>query len=223
MYIPRPFQVESEHARELLLTISAAQLITSTQSGPMATLIPWVVETPVHPIDDATHGNLFEGYRLIGHISRANSQWKTPWHGEAMVLADSAIGPNGYVRPNWYATKAETGSVVPTWNYVALQVFGDLIVHDDPVWTLDAVKKLTDRHESKRSDAWEVDDAPDAYIQSQLNAIVGLELKINRVEASVKMSQNKNEKDTAGVIAGFKGEGKSELSEYVRQASKHQL
>jgi transcriptional regulator len=209
MYTPRPFQIGSDEARELLSTISAAQLITATSQGPMATLIPWVVD--------------LEGNRLLGHISRINSQWSTPWLGEAMVLADSAIGPNAYVRPNWYATKQETGSVVPTWNYVALQVSGELIVHDDADWTLEAVRQLTERHEAHRSDGWKVSDSPDSYIQAQLKAIVGLELKISNIEASVKMSQNKNEADSAGVIAGFAAEGNQVMSEYVRKVSKHQL
>lgn len=198
MYIPRHFALDDPAARDLLTSFDVAQLITATPRGPLATLMPWVVD-----LDDN---------RLIGHVARANPQWSTPWTGEALVIAQ---GPNGYVSPSWYASKAEHGKVVPTWNYVVIQVAGELIVHDDPEWTEVAVNLLTDRHEKPRSQPWEVSDAPRDYIDGQLRAIVGIEVRINRIEAAIKMSQNKNDADFEGVVQGFTDDGHEALAEFL--------
>jgi transcriptional regulator len=132
-----------------------------------------------------------------------------------MVLA---LGPDGYVTPSWYASKAEHGKVVPTWDYVAVQVQGPLTVHDDQAWVEAAVRRLTDRFESERPEPWSVDDAPSDYISGQLRGIVGIEVRVDRIEASVKMSQNKSDGDILGVARGFEAEGRVELAHWVRQA-----
>jgi transcriptional regulator len=201
MYIPRPFQIGSDEAKDLLASFDVGQLVTSTEQGPLATLVPWVI--------------YLENNCLVGHISRANTQWKTPWLGDALVIVD---GINGYVRPNWYETKKETGKVVPTWDYVVIQIRGELVIHEDLAWIKNAVERLTNRHEEQREKPWQVDDAPIDYVEAQLNAIVGIEFKIKSIEAAVKMSQNKKEADFHGVVAGFKSEGKDELSDWVKRS-----
>jgi transcriptional regulator len=201
MYTPRPFAVGDVLARELLRDIVVGQLVTATQSGPMATLLPWVVD-------------LDRGV-LLGHVARPNPQWNTPWFGEAMVIAE---GVNGYVSPSWYASKAEHGRVVPTWNYVVLQVMGELVVHDDAQWVDDVVRRLTDRHEQSRSEPWSVDDAPQDYLAGQLRAIVGVEIHIGRIDASVKMSQNKSVADVTGVANGFTSDGNPAAAAWVRRS-----
>ena len=198
MYVPRPFAIDDADAKQLLGDVAAAQLITATDQGPLATLLPWVF--------DSDNGV------LISHMARLNPQWNTPWVGQALVLAD---GPDGYVSPSWYASKAEHGRVVPTWDYIAVQVYGDLIVHDDQAWVDSAVRALTDHHESHRATPWSVDDAPQEHITGQLRAIVGIEVVIDRIEAAVKMSQNKSEADAAGVIAGFAADGNDVLAAVV--------
>lgn len=199
MYTPRPFTVDDATARELLAAVEVAQLITATEGGPMATLLPWVVD--------------LESDVLLGHLARPNPQWRTPWTGRALVLS---TGPNGYVSPSWYATKAENGRVVPTWDYVAIQVHGELVVHDDPVWVDGVVRRLTARHEERRTTPWQVDDAPRDYLDQQLAGIVGVEVRIEAIEVSVKMSQNKSEADRAGVAAGFAADGRADLADLVR-------
>ena len=199
MYTPRPFTVDDATARELLAAVEVAQLITATEGGPMATLLPWVVD--------------LESDVLLGHLARPNPQWRTPWTGRALVLS---TGPNGYVSPSWYATKAENGRVVPTWDYVAIQVHGELVVHDDPVWVDGVVRRLTARHEERRTTPWQVDDAPRDYLDQQLAGIVGVEVRIEAIEVSVKMSQNKSEADRAGVAAGFAADGRGDLASLIR-------
>lgn len=200
MYIPRPFTVDRNSAHDLLSEVTVGQLVTATEQGPLATLLPWVAD-----LDDG---------RLIGHMARPNAQWQTPWLGQALVIAE---GPNGYVSPSWYVSKAEHGRVVPTWDYVVVQVYGDLLVHDDEAWVDAAVRRLTDTHEQVRLDPWSVDDAPADYINGQLRGIVGLELRIDRIEASVKMSQNKSQGDAAGVVAGFAADGNAAASDWVHR------
>lgn len=181
----------------------AAQLVTATETGPLATLVPWVPD-----VDNGV---------LIGHMARPNTHWQTPWLGQAMAIAQ---GPNGYVSPSWYASKAEHGRVVPTWDYFVMQVYGDLVIHDDAGWVEAAVRRLTDQHERPRSVPWSVDDAPADYVEGQLRGIVGIELRIERIEASVKMSQNKSDDDAAGVVAGFESDGNSAAADWVRRAKR---
>ena len=98
--------------------------------------------------------------RLLGHVARNNDQWRLPALGEALVIVR---GPDAYVSPSWYATKAEHGRVVPTWNYVTAHVHGRLVVHDDPAWVEDLVRRLTDRARGPAgTQPWSVDDAPPA-------------------------------------------------------------
>ncbi len=93
--------------------------------------------------------------------------------------------------------------MVPTWNYDVLAAYGRLTVHDDPAWVLALVTALTDRHERNRPQPWHVTDAPEPYVRGQLNAIVGMELVIDRIEAKAKMSQNQTARNRSGVVAGL--------------------
>jgi transcriptional regulator len=128
-----------------------------------------------------------------------------------------AHGGNGYVSPTWYATKAEHGRVVPTWDYVTAHVYGEFVSHDDPAWVAGLVRRLTVRHETPRSHPWSVDDAPPDYLAGQLRAIVGVEVVISRVEFKAKLSQNRSAADIAGVVAGFDEDGRPELARLVEQ------
>ena len=101
--------------------------------------------------DEARHS-------LIGHVSRANPHW----HADGAESVAIFSGPHAYISPNFYATKAETGKVVPTWNYEVLNVYGRLVVHDDPDWVLNLVTMLTNRTRQRRTEPWQVTDAPKA-------------------------------------------------------------
>jgi transcriptional regulator len=102
---------------------------------------------------------------------------------------------------------ARHGRVVPTWNYTVAHVYGQLVIHDDPDWLDAHVRLLTDQHEASEPHAWSVDDAPERFVRGQLRAIIGLELKITRVEAKLKLSQNRADDDIAGVVAGLQARG----------------
>jgi transcriptional regulator len=209
MYIPAHFAPDQAQVEELLRSHGAADLVTLTAQGLVATILPFIYVPPGDSGTAEPHG------ALHGHLARNNEQWKLDSVGEALVIVR---GPDAYITPGWYATKAETGRVVPTWNYVTAHVYGRLIVHDDPVWTEDLVRRLTTKHEAYRNHPWSVDDAPRAFIEGQLRAIVGIELAITRIEAKAKLSQNRSPADVEGVIAGLRERGDKEMADDVEQA-----
>lgn len=137
---------------------------------------------------------------LHGHVARANRQWSVPVTGEAMAIF---MGPDAYVTPAWYATKAETGKVVPTWNYEAVHLYGPVEFFTDADRLLESVTRLTRLHEAEREDPWAVTDAPARFVQSQLKGIVGLRMPVTRIDAKRKMSQNRSPQDRSGVAEGL--------------------
>ena len=211
MYIPAHFAPDAALVDELLRNHGAADLVTVTEQGLAATMLPFIYVPPGDSGTAEPHG------ALHGHLARNNEQWKLDSVGEALVIVR---GPDAYITPGWYATKAETGRVVPTWNYVTAHVYGRLIVHDDPVWTEDLVRRLTTKHEAYRNHPWSVDDAPRAFIEGQLRAIVGIELAITRIEAKAKLSQNRSPADVEGVIAGLRERGDKEMADDVEQEAR---
>ena len=211
MYIPAHFAASDEAVHDLLANHGAADLVTSTQDGLLATMLPFVYRPEV-----GVHGALY------GHVARNNDQWRKPATDESLVIVR---GPDAYISPSWYPTKREHGRHVPTWNYVTAHVYGQLIVHDDPSWVEDVVRLLTVKHETAKAlspaggPMWSVDDAPRQYIEGQLRAIVGLELVITRIEAKEKLSQNRDPVDREGVIAGLAARGDQRSSDAVKQAN----
>ncbi|MFF0306282.1 FMN-binding negative transcriptional regulator [Streptosporangium sp. NPDC004379] len=204
MYVPAHFAPDADAVRDLLAAPGAADLVTVTPAGLLATFLPFVYEPDAGP-----HG------ALLGHLARNNDQWRQPAEGEALVIVR---GPDAYVTPSWYASKAEHGRVVPTWNYVTAHVHGRLVVHDDPVWTESVVRRLTELHEAGNDPAWSVDDAPAKFVAGQLRAVVGVEVVISRVEAKFKLSQNRPGPDIDGVIAGLEERGDAGSAAAVRAA-----
>ncbi len=205
MYVPEHFAMDDAAVRELLVQHGAGDLVTSTSQGLVATMLPFVYDPDAGP-----HGS------LLGHLARNNEHWRLPAIGEALVLLR---GPDAYITPSWYASKAEHGRVVPTWNYVTAHVHGELVVHDDVEWVGSLVRRLTEKHESGRAHPWSVDDAPPAFAAGQLRAIVGIELRITRIEAKAKLSQNRPAADIDGVVHGLRADGEPLMAEAVQQAS----
>lgn len=139
---------------------------------------------------------------LRGHVARANPVWR-----EARRDAETVVvfqGPQAYVSPGWYATKAETGKVVPTWNYVTVVARGALRVIDDRGWLRGLVGELTERHEAAQARPWQVSDAPPDYIDTMLKAIVGIEIELVSLQGKWKVSQNRPAKDREGVAEALR-------------------
>lgn len=190
MYVPAHFRADDADVAALLGNAGLVDLVSPTRAGSL-------IATPLPMLHD-------DG-ALLGHVARNNPHWSLAGPGQSMAIVR---GPDAYISPQWYATKGEHGRVVPTWNYLTAHVYGELIVHDDVEWLRGLVTRLTDTYEASRAadDAqppWQVSDAPAPYIDGQLRAIVGIELRITRVEAKAKLSQNRSEADRSGVVAGL--------------------
>lgn len=138
------------------------------------------------------------------HVARANPQWKM-LAGNANVLVVFQ-GAQSYITPSWYQTKAETGKVVPTWNYAMVQVRGNATVHDDRAWLGEQIRELTQSQEGEREKPWAVDDAPETFIDAQIRGIVGVEIDITSMEGKWKVSQNRPVADRIGVVQGLEAE-----------------
>jgi transcriptional regulator len=191
MYIPRHNEekrVSVMHA--LMVAQPLATLVTLGASGLFASHVPMVLE------DDGSEFGV-----LKCHISRANTQWRdfVPTVDALAIFA----GHQHYITPNWYPGTKTHGKEVPTWNYVVVHAYGPLKVIQDEQWLLTNVEKLTNIHEAGSPVPWNVSDAPADFIKSQLKGIVGLELKIKRLEGKWKVSQNRTEEERKGVIEGL--------------------
>jgi len=208
VYIPAHFKPDDATLRELLENQGAADLITNTEHGLIATMLPFLYDPPGSRPDAGELG------ALVGHVARNNQQWREPALGTSLVIIR---GPDAYISPAWYATKREHGRVVPTWNYITAHIYGRLVIHDDVAWLEALVRRLTVHHEAFHDEPWSVDDAPPEYFAGQLRAIVGVELRIDRIEAKAKLSQNRSEADQAGAIAGLDEADQPDLAEAMRK------
>jgi transcriptional regulator len=202
MYIPRHFALtDLDTITAFVDAAQSADLVTFDGTRPVSTLLPVIWERPAALGADA--GALAYG-RLLGHIAIANNQWKTALPGaEALAIVR---GPQAYISPAWYESKARHGRVVPTWNYEAVHLTGTVAFHQDAEWLRAFVTRLTVLHEGGREHPWAVTDAPPEYIDGQLRAIVGVELTITSIEAKQKLSQNRSELDREGVVTGLRSE-----------------
>ena len=209
MYVPRHFaQDDPDTLRAAMRDIKLATLVTFGTDGLEASHIPMIVEAEPGPLG-----------KLRGHIARANPQWRM-LKAEIPAMA-MFLGPNAYISPSNYPTKQRTGEVVPTWNYVAIHVYGTLTVFHEPEKLLALVTELTTIHESPRPTPWAVADAPKPYLDMMLRGIVGLEMTITRLEGKWKMSQNQPAENRIGVAEGLAGEAETaEVARIVAETDK---
>ena len=198
MYIPKHFE---EHRTDVLHALIRAHplavLVGLGADGLVANHIPMEIDPGAGPLGT-----------LRGHVARANPVWQS-LRPEVDALAVFQ-GPQSYITPSYYATKAATGKVVPTWNYAVVHAHGPLRAIEDAAWLRGFVEQLTLRHETARAQAtgaaaWQVSDAPEPFLETMLQAIVGIELPIARLEGKWKVSQNRPAEDRAGVAAGLGG------------------
>jgi len=194
MYQP-PHFIEDRLAvkHDLIRAHPFGMLVSAGPEGLLANGVPFVLDA-----DASASGT------LKAHVARANPQWR---HLAAGATALAIFqGPQAYVTPSWYATKRETGKVVPTWNYAIVQARGPVTVHEDAEWLARQVRQLTRQHEESRSEPWAVDDAPADFLVAQMKGIVGIEMEITEIDGKWKVSQNRPVPDRIGVAAGLDGE-----------------
>lgn len=207
MYIPAHFKEDRiDVLQTAIREAGPATLVSMTPDGLFASHAPLLLDP-----NPAPYGT------LVGHLAKANPHLRIAEPAtETLVIFH---GPNGYITPSYYAAKREHGKVVPTWNYSAIHAYGTLERFDDPARLLDIVTRLTDAHETPRAEPWAVSDAPDDFVQGMLRGIVGISLRITRLEGKVKMSQNRPEADIGGVLDGLRQDGRPDLADAVAQAT----
>ena len=192
MYLPPSFRedrIDELHA--LIRERPLGVLVANGPGGLEATPLPFVLDEAA-----GSRGT------LRAHLTRANPILAALAEGaECLVIFN---GLDGYVTPDWYPSKRETGKAVPTWNYAAVHAWGKPRVVDDGGWLRRHLDALTTRHEGQRDAPWTIAEAPPDYVAAQIAAIVGIEIEIIRLEGKWKMSQNRNPADRDGVIAGLR-------------------
>jgi len=209
MYQPAHFiETRPEVLHALVRSHPLATLVTLSAKGLDANHIPLVLRASA---DGRTS--------LVGHVARANPVWKDT----DLSIPVLAIfqGPQHYISPGWYATKAEHGKVVPTWNYVVAHAHGTARVMQEPDWMLDMLNRLTDSQESRQASPWRVGDAPSGYIEKLARGIVGIEIPIDRLEGKLKASQDEATPDRYGTVKGLQSNNSNQsraMAELVRSA-----
>ncbi len=188
MFLPPAF-VEPDPA-------TAATLLRQTGFGHLVLGGGLLASTPMpYSIETDT-----SGVRTIrAHLAKANPVLRS-MPAEALLIVTPS---DAYISPSWYATKAETGKVVPTWNYEVVHVRGRVERRDEPEWILEQASRMTDEQEAARDEPWSVSDAPPAYVEKLLGAIVGVEMMVDEVVAKRKLSQNKTTADIDGAADGL--------------------
>ncbi len=193
------------HLRDAVRQIGAGQLITYGKDGLEASFVPLLIS------DDAG--------TITGHLAKANGQWKRVDPSVPALVA--WVGPSAYVSPTYYPSKAESGRVVPTWNYTAVQANGTLILHDEDEWKRRHVEALTNFHEHRLPTPWSLEDAPRDFVDGKIGAIVGVEIRLTSLVGTWKLSQNRSRRDIDGVIAGLVAHGADRPDAWVAEAMVH--
>ncbi|HLJ61890.1 MAG TPA: FMN-binding negative transcriptional regulator [bacterium] len=213
MYVPTHFKEDRVPVlHDAIRRFGFGTLVTHGSSGLEASHIPLLLDDSQAPCGT-----------LHGHLARPNRQWKDIGSGtHALAIF---LGPNTYISPSWYPTKQETGKVVPTWDYLAIHAYGEIHTFDDPERLREHVTRLTKAHEGGRPAPWAVSDAPSEFIDSMLRGIVGVVIRITRLEGKWKMSQNRPAQDQAAVLEGLMGEGgldQAAVADIIRSRLKEQ-
>ncbi len=207
MYLPDHFRVEDVPEMHALMRARPfAALVSAGSAGLYASHLPTVLK------DDGPCGV------IECHLARANPHCRDLAEGnEALMIFQ---GPEGYITPNWYPSKAEHGKVVPTWNYAVVHATGRPEVVKDKAWLLRHVGELTAQQEKTEAKPWALSDAPDSYIDVMLRGIVGFRFVITRHEGKWKMSQNCELKDREGVVQGLNARATGDDLETVQMVAR---
>lgn len=206
MYQPPQFkETRLEILHGLIRAHSLGLLVCNGPEGPIANPIPFLLDAA-------------EGKRgvLRAHLSKANPAWQVIGQQRETPVLAVFQGPQAYVTPSWYETKKQTGKVVPTWNYVIVQVRGRAEIIDDRDWLRNQIEALTHQHESGRAAVWQVSDAPERFIEAQMKGIIGLRIEIAEIEGKWKVSQNRPVEDRTGVARGYNNERNGAMAGLVR-------
>jgi len=208
MYIPKHFdEPRVDVLHELIRARPLSTLVTLSSGGLNANHIPLHLSDEPPPLGT-----------LRGHVARSNPIWSDLDPAvEALAIFH---GPDVYITPSWYPTKAETGKVVPTWNYTVAHAYGKLRVVDDASWLRAHLEKLVAHNEAAFAQPWHFSDAPRDFTEKLIETIVGIEIVITRLSGKWKASQNQPSQNQAGVIQGLRASGTPEALEMAELIAK---
>lgn len=172
MYIPPSFNVtDLDRLHDFIEQNSFGILITHDHGAQFASHLPFLLDRQTAP-----NGT------LIGHIARANPQWKQGNQAEVLVVFS---GPHAYISPTWY----EADLVVPTWNYIAVHAYGRLTWIEEPAKLRTIVESSVATYERTQPQPWKL-TAPEDFVDKLLQQIVGFRIEITRLEGKWKLNQN---------------------------------
>lgn len=204
MYLPKQFaEPRLDELHRIVRENSLGMLVTNTAAGLEANHLPFLLD-----VDVGGAG------RLTAHVARANPVWRDVRDGDQVLVVFR--GAQGYISPSWYPSKHETHRRVPTWNYEVVHVHGSLHVRDDEKFVRGVVARLTRQHEADLPEPWQMGDAPQEYLAEQLRNIVGIEVRIGRLEGKRKLNQHHQPQDREGAIRGLQSRGNPSLAQAMK-------
>ncbi len=206
MYIPAHFALSDPAAlHRIIREHPLGVLVTGLGAALDANHIPFE-----HHPDKGTHGV------LNAHVARANPVWQECGGGTPVMVIFR--GHESYISPNWYPSKHETHRLVPTWNYEVVHIHGRLFVQDDETFARGVVARLTRQHEASEPRPWKMGDSAPDFIDAMLQAIVGIEIHIDRIEGKAKLSQNREPRDRIHAADTLAERGEPRLAQSMREA-----
>jgi len=206
MYTPAHFSVQDPASlHRIIWEHPLGILVTPSGQGMDANHIPFEFDPAVGPCG-----------LLKAHVARANPLWQECRDGAQVMVIFR--GKEAYISPNWYPSKHEAHRQVPTWNYEVVHAHGWLTVHDDEKYVRGIVGRLTRTHEAPEPKPWKMSDSAPEYIDGMLKAIVGIEIRLDRLEGKAKLGQNREPRDRLGAADTLAVRGHEELSDAMRKA-----
>lgn len=206
MYLPPQFA--EPHFPELHRIVrenALGMLVTHTAAGLEAHHIPFLLD----PASDGPG-------TLLAHVARANTVWQDVANGSEVLVVFR--GAEGYISPNWYPGKQETHRRVPTWNYEVVHAHGTFHAHEDEKFLRGVLARLTRQHEASQPQPWKMGDAPADFLAEILGHIVGIEIRLTRLEGKRKLNQHHTAADREGAIHGLESHGNAALAKAMQEA-----
>ncbi|MBP8883729.1 MAG: FMN-binding negative transcriptional regulator [Pseudomonas sp.] len=207
MYLPKQFaEPRVDELHRIVRENSLGMLVTDTAGGLEANHLPFLLD------GDAGGAGV-----LTAHVARANPVWQAVRDGDEVLVVFRGV--HGYISPSWYPGKQETHRRVPTWNYEVVHAHGTIHVRDDEKFTRGVVARLTRQHEADQAEPWKMGDAPPDYIAAELKHILGIEVRLSRLEGKRKLNQHHQPQDREGAIRGLESRGNQGLAQAMKDTA----
>ncbi len=198
MYTPAYAKNENEEDLKDFIRKNGFGIVVSKVDGKL-----WATHIPL----------ILVGNKLQGHVSRGNKQWRVlPQNEEVMVIFQ---GPHAYVSSSWYDHEN-----VPSWNYVAVHVYGKAHIQSEEE-LIESLRQLTNKYEKDSVHPISVDTMSKKFLHTELRGTIGFEITIERMEASYKLSQNRDEKNHTQIISELEKRGDENSVSVANEMRKH--